>query len=239
MAWSSIGLAGSTGNASNNQSSIVITLNGQAGSGSNVGDILILSIGVNNFSSVSNADEGAVTSVTDSGSNLWVKAREITNGNAASTVGTVCSVWYSRTHTALTTSNTVTANFSNNLARDGCTGIVRRFTAPGAVSVRDSTYLTNATSLLGTIDQTETATEFLRFRAVAARTTLTAMTTTSGWTTIGSTRSSATANQAIFGEFRITSASTASSAPSLTAAVANASIYAVFEEAPLLGQVIL
>lgn len=239
MAWASVGRAGSTGNATNNNSSVVVTLNGQAGTGSSVGDILILCVGVNNFSSVSNADEGAVTSVTDSGSNVWVKAREITNGNAASTVGTVCSMWYSRTHTALTTSNTVTANFSNSAARDGCTAFVSRFTAPGAVTVADSTYLTNATSLLGTIDQTETATEFLRFRAVAARTTLTAMTTTSGWTTMGTTRSSATVNQAIFGEWIISSASTKSSAPSLAAAVANASVYAVFEETPIMAQVVL
>lgn len=243
MAWASVGIAGSTGNATNNNTSIVVTLSGQVGTGANVNDFLILCVGVNNFSSVSNADEGAVTSVTDNATNtnnVWTKVREITNGNAATTVGTVCSMWATRVNTALTTSNTVTASFSNSAARDGATALVSRFTVSGGVRVADSTYLTNATSLLGSIDQTEaTAGEYLRFRAIAARTTVTALTTTSGWTTMGTTRSSATVNQAIFGEWRIVSAATAASAPSITAAVANASVYAVFEEATPMGQIVL
>lgn len=244
MAWASVGLAGSTGNASNNNSNVVVTLTGQAGSGANVGDVLIACIGVNNFSSVSNADEGAVTSVTDNGTNtknVWVKAREITANAAtpASTTGTVCSVWYTHVDTALTTANTVTANFSNSAARDGATMLISRFTASGAVGVKDSTYLTQTSSAFGTIDQTETATEFLRFRAIAARTTLTALTTTAGWTSMGTTRSSATVNQAIFGEWLISSASTAASSPKISAAVVNANVYAVFEENRPMGQTVL
>lgn len=239
MAWASVGLAGSTGNASNNQSTIAITLTGQAGSGANANDLLILCVGVNNFSSVSNADEGAVTSVTDNGTNtrnVWTKAREITNGNAASSVGTVCSMWYTRVDTALTTANVVTANLSNNAVRDGVTGLISRFTVQGGVSVRDSTYLTASTSGFGTIDQTESATEFLRFRATAARSTITSLTTTAGWTTMGTTRSSATANQAIYGEWIISSASTKNSSPSISAAAVSASVYVVFEEHNLMAQ---
>lgn len=242
MAWASVGLAGSTGNASNNQSSVAVTLTGQVGSGANVNDVLVLCVGVNNFSSVSNADEGAVTSVTDNGTNtrnVWVKAREITNGNSATTVGTVCSMWYTRVDTALTTANVVTANLSNNTARDGVTALISRFTVSGAVAVKDSTYLIATTSGFGTIDQTETATEFLRFRAVAARSTVTSMTTTAGWTSMGSTRASATVNQAIYGEWKISSASTDNSTPKISAAVQSASVYVVFEEQTPMGQIVL
>lgn len=242
MAWASVGLAGSTGNATNNNSSVTVTLTGQAGSGANQDDILILCVGVNNFSSVSNADEGAVTSVTDNGTNtrnVWVKAREITNGNAATTVGTVCSMWYTRVDTPLTTSNTVTANLSNNTARDGVTALISRFTVQGGVSLKDSTYVTQTSSSFASIDQTETATQFLRFRAVAARTTITSLTTTAGWTTMGTTRSSATVNQAIFGEWIISSSANEASAPKVSASVVNASVYAVFEENTPMPQTVL
>lgn len=236
MAWANVGLTGSTGNASNNQSTIVITLNKLAGAGANEDDILIAAFGMDNFSSVSNADEGAVTSVTDSSSNTWVKAREITNGNATSTLGTVCSVWWSRIDTAISTAGTVTANLSNNTARDGVVGLIQRFTASGGVDVAASTYLTAISSAQGSIDQTmPTATEYLRFRAFSARTTVTAMSTTAGWTSIGTTRGSATKTLAIFGEYRIISATTAASAPSITANVTNANIYVVFEENNLLA----
>lgn len=244
MAWGAGTLIGSTGNASANNTSVTATLNRVAGSAADLNDILVVTVGVNNFSSVSNADEGAVTSVTDNGTNsrnVWVKAREVTGnaGTPASTTGTVCSVWYTRVHTALTTANTVTANFSNSAARDGATMLVNRFTVSGSAQVKDSTYLTQTSSAFGSIDQTETATEFLRFRAIAARTTVTSMTTTSGWTSLGTTRASATVNQAIFGEFLITSASTAASSPKISASVVNANIYAVFEEYTPLGQVAL
>lgn len=236
MAWAAVGLAGSTGNATANNASVAVTLNLIAGSGAAVNDFLVLSVGVNNFSSVSNADEGAVSSVTDSSSNAWTKAREITQGNAATTVGTVCSVWYSRVDKALTTSGIVTANFSNSAARDGATALINRFTVQGGVRVADSTYVISATSSFPLIDQTETATEFLRIRSVAARTTVTSMTTTAGWTSLGTTRASAIVNQAIFGEYNIISTATANSAPKISAAAQNASVYVVFEECNLLGQ---
>lgn len=239
MAWADTGLAGSTGNASNNNSNVVVTLNAQVGVGSNANDLLVLAVGVNNFSSVSNADEGAVTSVTDTNSNTWTKFREITQGNAATTVGTVCSVWYSRTNTALTTANTVTANFSNNTARDGATALVRRFTVQGGVFPLDSTYVISATSSFPSVDLAANADSVLRMRAVAARTTLTSMTTTAGWTSLGTTRASATVNQAIFGEFIISAATTAASAPKVSAAAQNASVYVVFREDQLVAQSLL
>jgi hypothetical protein len=238
MAWAAVAVAGTVGSSVANSTAITVTLNTQAGVGAAAGDFLVAGFGLHNFSSVSNADNGDVLSVADSGSNTWVKAREVTHGGAtpATTVGTVCSVWYTRARAALTTSNTVVATLGSSASRDSNCGIVYRFTAPGGARVANTTHLIIATSSAGSIDQAQTATEFLRVRVMAARTTLTAMTTTAGWTSIGTARgSAATPTQAIFGEYLITAASTAASSPALTAAGIKASVYVVFEEDTLMG----
>jgi hypothetical protein len=242
MAWAASALAGTLGSSVANSTAIAVPLNTVVGTGAVAGDFLLAGFATHNFSSVSNADNGDILSVADSVGNTWTKAREVTHGGAtpATTVGTVCSVWYTRTNVTLSTTATVTATLGSSASRDVRCGLVYRFTNTGGAHVANSTHLITATSLLGTIDQAQTATEFLRVRVVAARTTLTAMTTTSGWTSLGAVRgSAATPTQALFGEYRIVTASTANSAPSLTAAVVNASIYVVFEEDTLMGDGIL
>lgn len=246
MAWASVGLAGSTGNATANSTILTITLNGQAGSGANVSDVLVFTIAVQNASSNPNVDEGAVLSVSDNGTNtknVWLKAREVT-AQAAGAVGgqggAVCSVWYTHVDTALTTGNTVSAIFGSSASRDAQAGIVWRFTnGSGNAMVADSTFVTAATSLLGTLDITTINQEHLRFRAIGAKTTITSLTTTSGWTTIGNARASATVALGALGEFRIVSAATAASAPQLSAATTQASILIAFREDTPMGQIVL
>jgi hypothetical protein len=232
MAWASVGLAGSTGNTVNNQTAITITLNGQAGSGGDVGDVLIGTFACDNASSVSDIDAGAVSGVADDALNTWTKAIEIQNGGAAAQAGAVVSLWYTKVENALTTVQTVVASLTSTATRDATAGRIWRFTNAGTVNVSQSTFVTVATSLSGTLDLTEAATEFLRFRGVAAETTLTAFTTTSGWNSIGMSRSGATVGVevAAFGEYLITSATTAASACRIAAATDQASVYATFQE---------
>ncbi len=245
MAWASVGQAGSTGNGGNNQASAVITLNTQAGSGAAIGDLLVLTVAVDNSSS-SDGDEGAVTGVVDSGGvNVWSKAKEFCNGQAASQAGATCSIWYSPIISALATNATVTASFSNNTARDAMAANVWRFTAStGTPTVADSTTLAADGAQPGSIDMTAPVpgTSYLRFRGIASESTLTtALTTTSGWTTIGTTRASATAAMSYRGEFLISTATTAASDPTF-GAVDTASVYVMFNEAEsfyLMGQAVL
>jgi hypothetical protein len=238
MAWAAAALAGTLGSSVANSTAIAVPLNTVVGTGANAGDFLLAGFATHNFSSVSNADNGDVLSVADSVGNPWVKAREVTHGGAtpATTVGTVCSVWYTRTNVTMTTTAIVTATLGSSAARDARCGFVYRFTCPGGARAANSTHLIIATSSAGSIDLAQTATEFLRVRVMAARTTLTAMTTTSGWTSLAAVRASAaTPTQAIFGEYRIITASTAASSPSLTAAGIKASVYVAFEEDELMG----
>jgi hypothetical protein len=240
MAWASVGRAGSTGNQTLNSTILTITLNGQAGTGASVGDLLVWSIGVQSATTVT-ADEGAVLSVEDTVGNTWTKIRELTNGRqTVGSTGVVCSLWYTHVTQAASTTDTVSCIFGSSAARDAQGGIVWRFSKSGSASVRvaDSTFLTSSTSLPGVMDLATPASEFLRYRTWAARTTIQAFSTTAGWTTIGTTRSGAAApSEAIYGEYLITSATTAQSAPVITGAGSPLSVshYVVFEENLLMG----
>ncbi len=241
MSWSDLGRCGSTGNATANSTAIACTLNGAAGTGAAVGDLLICAVAVQNASSVGNADEGAVTAISDTGSNTWVKIRERTanTGGVGGQNGIVCSLWSANVLTAMATTAVANVTFGSSASRDGQAMIVWRFSRDPAASVRvvDSTHVVVSTSLCGTLDlPAPTTTTHLRFRAVAAKSTLAAMTTTAGWTTIGTTRASAAVAVAVFGEFVAnTVSSTQASAPAIATASTQASIYALFEENLLLG----
>jgi hypothetical protein len=234
MAWASVGRGGSIGEVTN-EAALDVVLNGVVGSGASVGELLVFAVAVDNASSVNNADNGDVTGVADSGGvNIWTKIRERTVGGGAAQAGATMSLWYSDITSALTTTAVVSATFNSAAASDGTAGIVWRFSKTGNTAVIDSTHVVIATSSNGALDLTAPdAPEYLRFRAVAAESTVTGFTTTSGWTTIGTTRASATIPMAVFGEFRIVSAATAASNCSISAAADNVSIYALFEEQTL------
>lgn len=247
MAWSSVGQAGSAVSGGNNQASIAVTLNTQAGSGAAIGDLLVLTVAVDNASS-SDGDEGAVTGVVDSGGvNVWSKAAEFCNGQGASQAGATCSIWYAPITSALTTAATVTASFSNNTARDATAANVWRFTAStGTPAVAATTWLAADAAQPGSIDISAPVpgTSYIRFRGIASESTLTtALTTTAGWTTIGTGRASATAAMSYRGEFVISTATTQASNPTFSATPDHASVYALFVEnaAPekIMGQMVL
>jgi hypothetical protein len=238
VAFVSVGRAASTGNATANSSTMTVTLNGQVGSGGDATDLLIFSIGSLNASTLAGInDETAVLSVTDSQGNLWEKARASLSTSATVGGGVICDVWFTNVEKPLSTVDTAVVTFSSPAARDHNVGIMWRFTKSGA-SVRpaNSTYLQSASSLVGSMDLTQDGTEFLRFRGISCRTTLQTFTTTAGWTTIGTTRSSATAGLVMCGEFNITTATTIASNPSKAGTVSKtASVLVSFEETALMG----
>jgi hypothetical protein len=234
MAWASVGRAGSTGNATANATTMGITLNGQVGSGADVNDLLVCVFAMGSSTTTASVTT-RVTAITDTASNPWLKAQEYL-GPSASSLNMVCSIWYTNVERPLTTTDTVTIVHST---RAGQAGIVWRFThGQGSVRCRESTYTaTNGSSNPGSLDISGPASDLLRVRGVGARTTLAAMTTTAGWTAIGTTRASATVTGAVFGEFRITSATTAASNPVLPghSTQSAASVYTVFEDCQLMG----
>jgi hypothetical protein len=240
MAWASVGLAGSTANATLNSSIITVTLNGQAGSGGNISDLLVFNIGTMRATTVGNVDAGAVLGVADSKANTWVKSREIQSSGATVAAGNLCSLWYCNVEKALTTADTVSCTLSSTADRDLNAGIVWRFSKSGAAVKSNSTYSVGLTSsALGARDLAENGSEFLRVRAcqVRIRSSIAhSFSTTAGWSAMGTAESPTTLAVFSCGEYLITSDTTAASNPIIVGTLtASATIYADFEESTLMG----
>ena len=115
MAWASVGSAGTTiGNTSADQTSLTFSV-GAAGIASGI--VAVAFVVVQNDAST-NGDEGAVTGISDTSSNTWIKAREFCNSNESPQAGVTVSIWYSRIATALSSGDTIVAAFSAPTSRD-------------------------------------------------------------------------------------------------------------------------
>lgn len=112
--WNSVGTLGSKNSETANQASLVLNPTAQLDT-DNTGACLIA---VDN-NQTTDGDEAAVSSVTDSGSNTWIKAREFTNGQGTAQTGATVSLWYTKvTGNVAASSGNITANFSNSTSRD-------------------------------------------------------------------------------------------------------------------------
>lgn len=239
MAWSSIGKAGGIGRAAT-VGDTSIPLTGIAGSGANVGDLLVLTWSATVVSTTSGATT-IVNSISDSAgtTNVWNKIGEYASGGTGSLLPCLNSQWYCVCTSALSTANNVVVTFTSG--SDGQAAEIWRFSygAGAGIRVVDTTNaMIRASSLPTSLDLTmPTNSEYLRIRTMAANTTLlTSPTTTAGWVTIGSTRAAANNPKlATWAEALIATNTTAASNPGLTAAVNNVSIYTVFEECTLTG----
>jgi len=198
----------------------------------NIGNVAVLVVAVDN-NQTTDGDEGAVTSVTDSGGNTWTKAAEFCNGQGAAQAGTTCSIWYTLATAAITTS--ITANFSNSASRDASAAICHSFSmaAGSTVSVQATATLANDGADPGSLNVTTPNAEFLRVRGISGETSSTTdITATSGWgqsTFDQSAGGSAVTNQAARLEYRISTGTGDASDPTWTA-VDCASVYVAFKE---------
>jgi len=229
MAWSEWNLNFTVNSKTANQASLVGTILNAI----NIDDVAVLVVAVDN-NQTTDGDEGAVTSVTDSsGGNTWTKAAEFCNGQGAAQAGTTCSIWY--TKATATVSTSVTANFSNATSRDASAAICKSFrmAAGSTVSVQGTATLANDAADPGSLNVTTPNAEFLRIRGIAGETSVaTFLTPTTNWIDIGGDQSaggSAATNQAVRGEFIISTGTGDASDPTWTA-VDCASVYVAFKE---------
>jgi hypothetical protein len=236
MAWQSVGVAGSTGITTANQTTARIILNRQAGSGADFGDVLVGIFATHNGTTANNVDVSAVSGVADTRLNTWAKVREVQAGGVVQSAA-LCSLWYTRADVAMTTTDSVVVSFTSATQRDASAHLIWRFKTSGAMRVSQSTFLAVVnSSVAGSLDLSENGTEFLRFRGVGSDSTVTTFTTTAGWDSAGMVRVSGTNPMAAYGEFLVSTASTAASNPSLATSTHNqASVYATFEEINLMG----
>lgn len=193
------------------------------------GNLAILVVAADNLSA-SNGNNNEHTTVTDSVGNTWKKRSEYTNSRSSAAAGTTVSIWSGRITTSVTTSDSITVNFSSNITAKAATGWQFSFTGAPGFSIAGSTTVgdvgTDPTNLtIGSL----TSNQYLWVRAVAAEDNATTFTASTNYTTFTHTSSttsgsSGTSNIGARGEFRIFTGTTDSSNPTGTA-VDNASAY--------------
>lgn len=230
MAWSSGGSVG-TAQSKTAGSSIALTTSAAVA----VGEVVVLVVAKDNVATTDGATS-EVTGVSDSSGNTWSKAGEFTNGQGGAASGATCAIWYTQATTAISSGGTITANFSSSVTAKAVSAwkwavgsgstvdVVATATRaddgadPGAVSLSG---LTNA--------------EYLFLRGIAGETNSTAqITPTASWTALSTAQTSgggAASNMAVRGEWRIQTASGATSDPSWTAVDSASVLVALREQA--------
>lgn len=202
------------------------------------GKLLVLAIAIDNLSTTDGVTND-VTSVSDTQLNTWNKAGEFTNtvGGVAGDGATI-AVFYSVLTTQLTTSDTVTVNYSGNVTAKARASL-RSFTlgAGSSISIAGTVQtLANDNANAGSMTISGLSNgEYLFVRAIASETDTSGISVTTNYTTLGSTTSgtggSEKGHMAVDGEFRIVTATGDTSAPTMTDTTADrASLYIAFQE---------
>jgi hypothetical protein len=221
-----VGLVAADGNETSS-TSITLTPVAQLDAG-NVG---LVSVAVDNTGTV-NADHSEISSVGDSVGNSYSKLKEFTIGQGAAGSGITVSLWYTRAATNLTTSGTLTVNFANTVTAKAV--VMEEFTVGNALTVAGSNQNTNLGNGWGSLTISGLASaEYLFFRACAKESgSNTQLTPTTSYTAITHRRSgtSGTSSVGIWGEFRIVTATSETSNPTLVASADSASVMVALVE---------
>ena len=202
------------------------------------GSLVVISVAVDN-NATTDGDEGAVTGVSDTKSNTWTKAIEFTNGQGGAQAGATISVWYSVLTTALLTTDTITATFSNTTSRDASDINGRGFTLGGNTDIAIASTVTSAVDG-GLVDSLTISglenREYLWWRAGAVEgPEFPTATATSGFTGVefnATTGGAAVSNMGMFIEFKIATGTTLTSAPTSSTNRDWASAYIAFYQVP-------
>lgn len=189
-----------------------------------VGNLAVLVIGADNIAigTSPNAEFGHkvanVSSVTDTGSNVWHKLGEVM-GNQAAAAGSAVCLYYSIITTQLTGASTITVTFGTAIASKAASGW--EFTIGGSnLAVERIRFRGTAASdpVSMTLDDLPSR-EYLIFRARASETNNTTFTNTASYTAITNAvanTGTAGTSQAADGEFRIVTTASETSDPTKT-----------------------
>ncbi len=204
------------------------------------GDVVLVAVAKDNASS-SNGNTSEFTGMTDDAGNTWTKAREYCNANSAANAGVTVALYFAKVTSAITNGELFTVSFSDS--RTASVDSVWQFSmaAGSTVSVAGSADLANLAADPGSLSISGLASsEYLFARLVgSARSLATALTPTGSWTAadgIETTGGSATDNVGIRWEFLITTATGATSDPTLVASTHASTMVAFLETAGATGQ---
>lgn len=231
MAIASVGTAGS-GISTSASSSVAATVNATLA----VGRLVVAIVAKDNIQTT-DGDPSEVTSVADTRSNVWTKAREFCNGQGGVAAGADVAIYYTVVTTQIEVADAVTANLSANVQSKAISLWYYSLAAGSLVSVAGGADLANDGADPGNITVGGLASaEYLWVRAIATESnSTTALTVTAGFTVmtqaVANTGTSAT-SMGVRGEFIIATATTKSSDPTLFGSTDMASTMVAFSEVP-------
>lgn len=200
------------------------------------GKAVVIAVALDN-TLTTDGDNSLVTSITDGNSNLYEKVAEFTNGQGAAAGGATCSLWCCR-KLATTLSTLITINHGSVTAR----AANARFYSLGAGNqltwVASPATLANDGADPGSLSLSSlTSLEYLFYRATAYEAALVTTPTASTNFSLspgtaggdGTASGGAASNMSVFSEYRIVTATSQTSDPTVTSADC-ASIFAAFFE---------
>jgi hypothetical protein len=234
MTFAHVGNIGTALSTANNQVSLVMTTSATAAANS----VVVVLVAVDNSQATTGAST-AVSGVADSAGNTYTRAIGFANASAApaNQAGADISIWYSKLGTQLASGGTITATFANSALADASAMSARNFSmgAANSLAVEGTGTLANNAAAQGSLNVTTTNIECLRVRGIASESSsTTALTPTSTWTIFTQAISGAGTSDTemgVRGEFLISTATGAASAPTGGAgAVDHASAYVAFKE---------
>lgn len=189
---------------------------------------------VKNNDSTVDGETSEVTSVTDTKGNFYQKAKEFTNGQGAAAGGATAALWWSKLTTPLTTSDTITANFSTSVAASVIVPLAGIMDIGQTVQVEASDVLANDAADPGSMNLTVANIEHLWFRVCAHERPGTDVFTISASYLdgggIGTTGGNVASNMSIGYESDIFTGTSNASNPSWDNAADEASILVAFKE---------
>jgi hypothetical protein len=197
------------------------------------GTISIVLAGKDNIQTT-DGQTSEVTSVSDNKGNTFTKIGEFTNGQTAADAGATISVWKCKLTTGVISTDSVSINYSGTpTARPSA---MRAYSITSGNDVQMAGTLQTAAvdgAVAGSMSVSGlTSKEYLFIRATALESATTTFTPTTNFTTfinIATSGGAAATNMALFGEYRILTGTSATSAPT-TPSGDSASVMFALEE---------
>jgi hypothetical protein len=226
MAFASVGSWGTVNSATKQ------TLSLSAGSTAVAGDLIVIAVSKVN-TSASDGATNEVVSVTDpSGTNVWIKAGEFCNAAGSANAGAVAAIWYSLLTANIASGSKATITLDPGFNK-GAAATAWRFTATAGGLLAVVQPVTTQATVGGTAPSKAisglTSKQYLFFRAEASdASAVGTFTASASFTKI--TADATSGGSAINGEFFITTATGATSAPSGTASADRATMFIALHE---------
>jgi len=231
VAWESLNTLGTVQDKTADASDVLTTT-----AAAEAGNVVVLVVALDNLTGNPDADNGEVTSITDSaGGNTWTKAKEWTNAQGGAAAGATVSVWFSKLTNAIASGGTIPANFTGSPAAVAMSAWEFSIGAGNVVTVEGSAVLADDGIDLGNMSIGGLPNrEYLFFRGIASETNnIGQITVTGGFIAISLNQTSgagAASNMAVRGEFRIFTNDSEASNPFWVSAD-HASVFVALKEA--------